>query len=74
MINKTLIICLGIVGAHCVSDYGTIATEHSRNPSPSSTMALSKANIGIVLDVLKSREWRLILLTKILVIHVQNVF
>ena len=55
MINKTLIICLGIVGAHCVSDYGTIATEHSRNPSPSSTMALSKANIGIVLDVLESR-------------------
>jgi len=56
MINKTLIICLGIVGAHCASDYGTITTEHSRNPNPSSTMALSKANIGIVLDVLESRQ------------------
>ncbi|MEI7494617.1 MAG: hypothetical protein WCJ92_08510 [Alphaproteobacteria bacterium] len=58
MIKKAVVFSLGIMSGFCAAavDYGALMREHSRNPSAASTMALSKANIGIVLDVLANRE------------------
>ena len=58
MIKKAMIFSLGIMSGFCAAaaDYAARAGEYQNNPNPNSCMALSKANIGIVLNVLANRE------------------